>query len=75
MEDWNLEELAVSFLESGVFWIQESVLVIEEPLYGKVRKVVVEGNRRVAALNYLRDAFADKPSSRKWRDTVLLQKV
>ncbi len=70
MEDWNLEELAVSFLESGVFWIQESILVIEEPLYGKVRKVVLEGNRRVAALNFLRDAFAGKPASRKWRDMV-----
>lgn len=70
MEDWNLEELAVSFLESGVFWIQEAVLVIEESLYGKVRKVVLEGNRRVAALNYLRDAFAGKPASRKWRDMV-----
>lgn len=70
MEDWNLEELAVSFLESGVFWIQEAVLVVEEPLYGKVRKVVLEGNRRVAALNYLRNAFAGKPASRKWRDMV-----
>lgn len=70
MEDWKLDELAVSFLESGAFWVQESLLVIEEPLYGKVRKVVLEGNRRLAALNYLRDAFAGKPASRKWKDMV-----
>jgi hypothetical protein len=30
----------------------------------------LEGNRRVAALNFLRDAFAGKPASRKWRDMV-----
>lgn len=70
MEDWKLDELAVSFLESGRFWVQEALLVIEEPLYGKKRKVVLEGNRRLAALNFLRDAFTGKPASRKWRDMV-----
>ena len=70
MEDWKLDELAVSFLESGGFWVQEALLVIEQPLYGKVRKVVLEGNRRLAALNYLRDAFAGKAASRKWKDMV-----
>lgn len=39
MENWKLDELAVSFLESGGFWVQEALLVIEEPLYGKKRKV------------------------------------
>ena len=34
MQDWTLDELAVSFLESG-FWPQEAVLVVEETLYGK----------------------------------------
>jgi len=49
MRDWSLEELAVSFLESG-FWLQEPLLIVEEELYGTVRPVVVEGNRRLAAI-------------------------
>src|SRR5438034_582340 len=55
MKDWTLDELAVSFLESG-FWPQEAVLVVEESLYGKPSLVVVEGNRRIAALMLLRQA-------------------
>jgi hypothetical protein len=70
MEDWKLDELAVSFMESGHFWVQEALLVIEEPIEGKTRKVVLEGNRRVAALRCLRDAFEGKPANRKWRDIV-----
>ena len=65
MRDWTLDELAVSFLESG-FWIQEAVLVVEEVLYGEKGLVVVEGNRRIAALMYLKDAIEGKPASRKW---------
>ena len=48
MKDWTLEELAVSFIESG-FWPQESLVVVEE--HGTL--VVVEGNRRLAALKML----------------------
>lgn len=65
MKDWTLEELAVSFLESG-FWPQEALMVVEENLYGKSLLVVVEGNRRLAALKYLRDAIVGKPVSKKW---------
>lgn len=76
MEDWKLDELAISFLESGGFWIQEALMVIEEPLYGpKKRKVVLEGNRRLAALNFLKLAFDGKPASRKWSDMVQGKKV
>ena len=67
MKDWNLDELAVSFLESG-FWPHEAVLVVEETMYGKKSLVVVEGNRRIAALRLLRDAVNGKPASRKWAD-------
>jgi len=35
MKDWTLDELAVSFLESGGFWTHEAVLVTKERLYGK----------------------------------------
>ena len=67
MDDWNLDELALSFIKSG-FWPQEALLVIEEELYGKKCLVVVEGNRRLAALKLLEDAIGGKPLSRKWAE-------
>jgi hypothetical protein len=33
MKDWTLDELALSFLESG-FWPQEALLAVEELLTG-----------------------------------------
>ncbi len=70
MRGWNLEELAVSFLESG-FWPQEAVIVVKEELYGERNTlVVVEGNRRIAALKYLRQALDGNPPSRTWRTLV-----
>ena len=67
MEDWALEELAVSFLESG-FWPHEALLVVHEPLDGKQRLVVVEGNRRLAALKLLHSAYEGQPASKKWEE-------
>jgi hypothetical protein len=70
MRTWALDELAVSFLESG-FWPQEAVIVVKEQLYGPPEKiVVVEGNRRIAALRYLQDAFNGNPVSRRWKELV-----
>jgi hypothetical protein len=69
---WTLEELAYSYLESGGVWTHEALLVVEEELYGKPRLVVVEGNRRLAALRYLYDAYAGHPASNKWRDISLI---
>lgn len=66
MRDWALDELATSFLESG-FWPQEALVVVKEQLYGQGRLVVVEGNRRLAALKYLKDAIEGEPITRKWR--------
>ena len=67
MRTWSLEELAVSFIENG-FWPQEAVIVVEEDLYEPSSKlVVVEGNRRIAALKYLKMAIAGEPVSRTWR--------
>lgn len=68
MRDWTLDELAVSFLDSGGFWTHEALLVTEESLYGSKRLVVVEGNRRLAALKYLHDAIEGKPASKKWEE-------
>jgi hypothetical protein len=67
MSNWTLEELAVSFLESG-YWPQEALIVIEEELYGDKRLIVVEGNRRLAALKYLHSAIKGQPASRKWAE-------
>ena len=67
MQDWTLDELAISFLESG-FWPQEALLVVKESLYGKDHLVVVEGNRRLAALKYLKRAVDGKAASRKWAE-------
>jgi hypothetical protein len=65
MKDWNLDELAVSFLESGGFWTHEALLVTEEVLYDEKRLVVIEGNRRLAALKYLKRALDGEKAPRK----------
>ena len=63
MKDWTLDELAVSFVESG-FWSQESLVVVEE----RGALVVVEGNRRLAALRMLHSAARGQAASRKWAE-------
>ncbi len=66
MENWTLDELAVSFIESG-FWPQEAVVVVKEKLRKEECLVVVEGNRRLAALLYLLKAKAGTSTSEKWK--------
>jgi hypothetical protein len=66
MRDWTLDELALSYIESGRFWTHEALLVVEESLYGQNRLVVIEGNRRLAALKYLKNAVEGHPASTKW---------
>ena len=68
MSDWVLDELAVSYLESE-FWTHEALLVTEENLEGEQR-LVVEGNRRLAALKYLRRAVYGENVPMKWRYIV-----
>ena len=65
--DWVLDELAYSYLENGGFWLHEALYVVKEVLYGEERLVVVEGNRRLAALKYLKDAYEGNPASLKWK--------
>lgn len=65
MRNFTLDEIAVSFLESG-FWVQEALLVVKEELYGQERLVVVEGNRRLAALKNLYDAQEGRSDDKKW---------
>jgi len=70
IRDWTLDELAVSFLESGGFWTHEALLVTSEKLYGKTRLVVIEGNRRVATLKYLQKAYAGEKVPKKIAEIV-----
>ena len=62
MEDWTLDELAISFIENG-FWPQEALIVLD----GDERLIVLEGNRRLAALQMLHEAVRGDPVSPKWR--------
>lgn len=68
MSDWGLEEIAASIVENG-FWAHEALIIVSE----KIQKskpavlVVVEGNRRLAAVRFLLAAAAGKPPSAKWR--------
>lgn len=74
MQDWTLEELGTSFIENG-FWPQEALIVVKEKLYGFSALVVVEGNRRLAALRLLAQAVAGKSNSRKWDEMIGGKKV
>ena len=69
MQDWSLEELAASFLESE-FWPHEAVLCVEEAVVGVEDLVVIEGNRRVAALKRLQKTFDGDEPSRKWKEMI-----
>ncbi len=69
MRDWSLEELATSFLESG-FWPHEAVLCAMEEIDGEDRFVVIEGNRRIAALKRLKKTYEGEERSRKWLELI-----
>jgi hypothetical protein len=68
MKDWSLEELAVSFLESG-YWPQEALICVREQIKKKQVLVVVEGNRRLAALKMI-DRSRKGETSPKWREML-----
>jgi ParB-like chromosome segregation protein Spo0J len=70
MRDWTLEELAESFLANG-FWPQEALIAVREKCEGiEGRLVIVEGNRRLAALKCIEQAASGQKSPRFWRDLV-----
>jgi hypothetical protein len=70
MQDWSLEELAVSFLESG-YWPQEAVIAVQERVGDdKNVLVVIEGNRRLAALKMIFRTREGGEKSRKWKEVV-----
>jgi len=70
MTDWGLEEIAASVVENQ-FWAHEALIVVHEKLAPKSKQtsiVVVEGNRRLAAVMLLLAARAGKPLTPKWRE-------
>jgi hypothetical protein len=69
MRDWSLEELATSFLESG-FWPHEAVLCTTEKIGNDKHLVVIEGNRRIAALMRLRNAYEGVETSKRWQELI-----
>jgi|SRR6185369_136597 len=69
MIDWGLEELAASIVENG-FWAHEALLIVCEKLTPEDEQtsiVVVEGNRRLAAVKLLLKASMGKPLSSNWK--------
>jgi hypothetical protein len=81
IRSWEPEELAVSFIESG-FWPQEALVVVQDPEVDTSKLVVVEGNRRLAALRLLRAASEGEPRTRRWKelagalsDTELFERI
>jgi hypothetical protein len=68
MTDWGLEEIAASVVENG-FWAHEGLLIVREKLSPKDKQmslVVVEGNRRLAAVKLLLKAHKGHPLNPKW---------
>lgn len=69
MSKQTLDEIAISFLESG-FWPHEAVLCVRDTIEGEEKLVVVEGNRRLGALIMLKDAFEGNAFSRRWDNII-----
>lgn len=69
MEDWTLEELGTSFCESG-FWPQEALIAVREKLGNFESLVVVEGNRRLAALKLIERASKGDDTPKSWKNLI-----
>lgn len=69
MSDWNLEELATSFIENG-FFVQEPLIVVKERVGRSDLLLVVEGNRRLAALKLVDRAARGQPVPKRWMELI-----
>lgn len=65
MSKWNLDELIDSFSEAKGFWTQDALIVIDDP-NEEGALVVVEGNRRLAALKLLYGALHGSSRPPRW---------
>lgn len=68
MSDWTLDELVDSFAQSGGFWTQDALIVIAEPIIDGAEQeyLVIEGNRRVAALKLLFGVLSGNLQPERW---------
>src|SRR5579875_2538556 len=66
MAPWTLDELVDSFMSAGGFWTQDALIVVREDLEGAERLIVVEGNRRLAALKMMRNAIRNPEGAADW---------
>jgi hypothetical protein len=68
MSSWTLEELIDSFVQAGGFWTQDALIVIAQIVpEGQTGKyLVVEGNRRLAALKLLYGALKREIEPPRW---------
>jgi len=69
MKDWTLEELATSFCESG-FWPQEALITVKGTVGESEELVVIEGNRRLAALKLMAQAASRRGATPTWRKLI-----
>jgi hypothetical protein len=75
MKDWTLDELAESFIASG-FWPHEALLVVRETVGTKKNQlVVVEGNRRLAALKCLKAAVDGHAPGKYWSELAAANSI
>ncbi len=66
MRNFILDELAISILQSG-FWPQEALIAVKER---SVKLTVVEGNRRLAALKWLKKAISGEDVPDEWAEII-----
>lgn len=73
MSSWTLEELVDSFAQSGGFWTQDALIVIAEQMHDRPTNnfIVIEGNRRLAALKLLHGAIKGELRPPKWLEDRL----
>jgi hypothetical protein len=68
MSSWTLEELIDSFAQAGGFWTQDALIVVAEKSdQGPTGNfIVIEGNRRLAALKLLYKAISGQIEPPRW---------
>lgn len=68
MSNWTLDELVDSFERAGGFWTQDALIVTAGPAVEgrEASYLVIEGNRRVAALKLLHGAIAGSIEPPAW---------
>lgn len=62
MSGWSLDELIDSFAQAGGFWTQDALIVVP----GADVFVVIEGNRRLAAIKMLFGALTGQVEPPRW---------